>query len=101
MDVTHLDTTVNGWNQHHIRGTLWHPITVNPVKVALLTQAGWECRMLTKAEVLGGFSRRTLKGAAEASSSELTVVTNSVHRTDSCSCFVWTGKVLILREQGT
>lgn len=42
--------------------------------------------MLTKAEVLGGFSGRTLKGAAEASS-ELTVVTNGVHRTDSCSRF--------------
>lgn len=55
--------------------------------------------MLTKAEVLGGFSGRTLKGAAEASS-ELTVVTNGVHRTDSCSCFVCTGKVLILRNKG-
>lgn len=55
--------------------------------------------MLRKAEVLGGFSGRTLKGAAEASS-ELTVVTNGVHRTDSCSCFVWAGKVLILRNKG-
>lgn len=55
--------------------------------------------MLTKAEVLGGFSGRTLEGAAEASS-ELAVVTNGVHRTGSCSCLVCTGKVLILRNKG-
>lgn len=57
--------------------------------------------MLMKAEVLGGFSGRTLNGVGRSCSAELTVVINGAHRTDSCSCFVWDGKSLNSKEQGT
>lgn len=41
-----------------------------------------------------------LGGAGRSCSSELTVITNGVRGTDSCSCFVWDRKSPNLRNKG-